>query len=118
MKKTPLLLSLVLLAQSAGATEWHNLGPRSLAMGGTGVALAQGAVGAYWNPAGLAQAENTNGLQVPVGVGVNVTGPFLEGANDLNELAKVCDPDFPGSGACPADADVRMQNAVNKINAA
>ena len=48
----------MLVANISAATEWHVLGARSMAMGGSGVALAGGPVGAYWNPAGLGQIEN------------------------------------------------------------
>lgn len=59
-------------------------------MGGAGVGLAQGAVGAYWNPAGIPQAENTSGLQIPVGVNATISGPLVQGVNDFNQLTKDC----------------------------
>jgi len=79
------------LASSAGATPWHDMGPRAMAMGGTGVAMAQGPLAAYWNPAGLAQMYGTSGLVVPAfGIRLEATGRVLEGANDLFKITDAC----------------------------
>jgi hypothetical protein len=102
-------VTLLSLAVSASATEWQQLGPRALAMGGAGVALPQGAQSAYWNPAQLGLSDNPSGVQIPIGAHMGITGPVLKGANDLNDLGKKC----PGAGC--SDSDV--QNALNELNA-
>ncbi|PCI40405.1 MAG: hypothetical protein COB53_01375 [Elusimicrobia bacterium] len=85
------VLSLALVGQAA-ATPWHDLGPRAMAMGGTGVAMAQGPLASYWNPAGLGQQYGTSGLIFPaVGIRFEATGTVLEGANDINEINKACE---------------------------
>lgn len=106
MTKTLGLILVPFLAASSSATEWHTYGARAVGMGGAGVAIAQGPVGHYWNPAGLGQAENPSGLSVPFGVHAEVSGPVFEGANDLNEIGKACDA-----------ANLAVCNAEN-INAA
>lgn len=103
-----------LFAASAFATEWHVYGARAVGMGGAGVAVAQGPLGAYWNPAGLGQAENPSGLQVPFSAHIAVSGPVIEGANDLNEVGKACDT-TPGTGLCTA---ANLNAALAKIGAA
>jgi len=93
MRKTIIasMLSFALAGQAA-ATPWHDMGPRAMAMGGTGVALAQGPLAAYWNPAGLGQQYGTSGLIIPaVGIRLEATGTVLEGANDINEINKACE---------------------------
>lgn len=105
--KRPLLVFAALLAASrAGALEWQTLGPRALGMGGAGVAMPQGPLNAYWNPAGLGMRGNTSGLQFPVNVHAALTGDVLEGANDLEQISK--------NPAGYTQADVLR--ALNKIN--
>ena len=112
MKRTLTLgFSLTVLAASVQATEWHVLGPRAMGMGGAGVALAQGPVGAYWNPAGLGQTENPSGIQVPIGMNLELTGQFLEGANDFHDISKDC----PAGARC-TQANINL--ALSKMNRA
>lgn len=98
-------LSLV-LAAPAGALEWQNLGPRALGMGGAGVAMGQGPLSGYWNPATLGMRGNTSGFQVPVHAHAALTGDVIEGANDLEQIAK--------NPAAYTTTDVTR--ALNKIN--
>ncbi|PJB23143.1 MAG: hypothetical protein CO113_18880 [Elusimicrobia bacterium CG_4_9_14_3_um_filter_62_55] len=107
MRKTLLasLLSLALVGQ-AGATPWHDLGPRAMAMGGAGVAMAQGPLASYWNPAGLGQLYGTSGLVIPAfGMRIEATGRMLEGANDLYQISQ--------NAASHTNADVT--NALTKF---
>lgn len=48
---------LVSLASPALAQDWFNIDARSRGMGNAGVAIAEGALGAYWNPAVLAAEQ-------------------------------------------------------------
>ena len=98
------------LAAAASATEWHNLGARAMAMGGTGTALAQGPIGAYWNPAGLDQANNSSGVELPFTGHAAVSGDMVQGANDLAQLQKDC------QAGAPNCTDANIQNALNKLN--
>ena len=61
-----LLLSVLSLTFSAASAEqWNVFDPRAMAMGGTGVASSNGAVGDYWNPASLGEADSPSGFQLP-----------------------------------------------------
>ncbi|MBI5245304.1 MAG: conjugal transfer protein TraF [Elusimicrobia bacterium] len=92
MKAESMLLSalLALSAGSAGATPWHDFGPRAMGMGGAGVAVAQGPEAFYWNPGGLGQPYNTTGLAVPIGIRGEFTGTVLQGANDVYQVSEDC----------------------------
>ncbi|MFH1618937.1 MAG: conjugal transfer protein TraF [bacterium] len=70
----------------AGAEQWKILGPRPMGMGGAFVAVAKGPIAQYWNPAGLAQEENTSGLELPIGARAEFTGGVLQDANALGRL--------------------------------
>lgn len=86
---TPLLLlaALLLAAAPVRALEWHARGARALGMGGAGVALAQGPLASYWNPAALGRpTANTHGVQIPFGVHAALTGSVIEGAQNLENL--------------------------------
>ncbi len=111
MKPTRALFALLLAAASpVRALEWHTLGPRALGMGGAGVALAQGPLAAYWNPAALGRpTSNAYGLQIPVGVHAALTGSVVEGANNLQNLKDTC-----ASGGTCSNADIT--SALNKLN--
>ncbi|MDE2143820.1 MAG: conjugal transfer protein TraF [Elusimicrobia bacterium] len=100
-------LALLIAAAPAGAVEWQAMGPRALGMGGAGVAMAQGPLAAYWNPAALGRAtENAYGLAVPFGVHAALTGTVVEGAKDLQNLRDA------GGSATQAQID----EALNKLN--
>jgi hypothetical protein len=82
-----LFVLLLASATPASALEWHARGPRALAMGGAGVALAQGPLASYWNPAALGRSgTNSYGVQVPLGAHVALTGTVYEGMKDLQAL--------------------------------
>ncbi|MBI4385778.1 MAG: conjugal transfer protein TraF [Elusimicrobia bacterium] len=75
------------------AETWKILGPRPMGMGGAFVAMAEGGIAQYWNPAGLAQeaAVSKWGLQIPVGARGEFTGGVLKDANALSDLASQYD---------------------------
>ncbi|MBI4655284.1 MAG: hypothetical protein HY746_00905 [Elusimicrobia bacterium] len=88
MKKI-LIFSIVLLFAGiqCRAEQWQVLGTRPMGMGGAFVAMAKGPIAQYWNPAGLAQADNVSGFNFPVLASVEFTGNMLENASDLGDLA-------------------------------
>jgi hypothetical protein len=108
MKPTHGLLVILLAAATpAGALEWHARGPRALAMGGAGVALAQGPLASYWNPAALGRSgANSYGVQTPLGAHVALTGTVYEGMKDLQALRD--------RGTAPSQAEIDA--ALAKLN--
>ena len=104
----------ILAAAPAGALEWQALGPRALGMGGAGVALSQGPVASYWNPASLGLAtENAYGFQLPVGAHAALTGPVIAGANDLKNLRDACSTFPPGAGCTQANINATLAELNN-----
>ena len=84
-----LCMTALLTASVAGAQQWQFVGTRAMGMGGAGVATAFGPDAQYWNPAGLAQEENTNetGLLINAGVTFEATKNVLEGIRNLTDMA-------------------------------
>lgn len=94
-------------AAPASALEWQAVGPRALGMGGAGVALSQGPVASYWNPAALGrETENAYGLAVPIGVHAGLTGDILAGAKDLKNANDNCSS--LGPVACQAQINAAL----------
>jgi hypothetical protein len=112
IKTYGLLVVASLLAAPVRATELHVLGGRAMGMGGAGVAAAEGPVGVYWNPATLGRAESPSGAQLPLGAHAELTGDMLEGANDINDIAQVCQR-TPGVGLC---TQPNIDAAIAKLN--
>lgn len=107
MKTIALLVVLLSSAIPASALEWHAKGPRALGMGGAGVALAQGPLASYWNPAALGRGGiNGNGVTLPLGAHFGITGSVIEGANNLKALRDA------GAAATQAQID----DALNKFD--
>lgn len=91
-KKTGAVLVSFIFLLNAGplsAETWKILGPRPLGMGGAFVAMAQGNIAQYWNPAGLAlEMKNRVGIEIPAGAArAEFTGGVLKEANTLGDLA-------------------------------
>lgn len=87
MKK---LLIMLLCAAPAmvSAEQWQVLGTRPMGMGGAFVAVAQGPIAQYWNPAGLVKSSaNVSGMDIPVGVGLEMTGGIMKNASEIGNLA-------------------------------
>ncbi|OGR69038.1 MAG: hypothetical protein A2081_04005 [Elusimicrobia bacterium GWC2_61_19] len=60
-----------------------------MGMGGAFVAIAQGPIAQYWNPAGLyTSTGNVSGMEIPVAAGIEFTGKTMENASKLGEVAK------------------------------
>lgn len=66
--------ALLLLCLPAAAQEWEPLDPRSRGMGNTGIAVAEGPVASWWNPANLAQGSVTPLEFLSSGFGFSVHG--------------------------------------------
>ncbi len=83
------LASVSLLSCPVGADQWKILGTRPMGMGGAFVALAQGPMAQYWNPAGLAMAsvETVSGIEIPIGAGVEMTGDVMKNASAIGDMA-------------------------------
>ena len=82
-------MAVLLMFSVAGAQQWQFVGTRAMGMGGAGVATAFGPDAQYWNPAGLAQEEDTNetGLLINAGVSFEATKNVLEGVRDLTDMS-------------------------------
>lgn len=102
---------LVAAAVPAQAVEWTTMGPRAMGMGGAGVALAQGPLAAYWNPAALGRAtENSYGFAAPVSAHGALTGDAVAGAKDLQNAFNTC----PGLTAAACNSQI--QKAIGELD--
>jgi len=82
MKKLLTLLTTFCLTSSAFAMNWQMVGARSMGMGGTGVATAQGTYAQYYNPALLAvHQEGQHDKQLSFGLGAQ--GETTSGVYDM-----------------------------------
>src|SRR5262245_20348252 len=82
-----LLGSALLLAPFlARADEWEVFGGRYQGMGGTGVATAEGAAAAYWNPGALAFSPPLLEVDVPFGISAVAEGDLLDSADKLSDF--------------------------------
>lgn len=94
------LIGLAVVVSTAYGQQWQFVGARAMGMGGAGVATAYGPDAQYWNPAGLAQEEDTNetGLLLDGAASLQATHKTLEGVRDLSKMA---------------DQYKRLQNTLN-----
>jgi len=108
MNPTPLIAALFLaVASPASALEWHSMGARSVGMGGAGVALAEGPLASYWNPAALGRASvNSYGGAIHFGGHVALSGSVYEGAKNLQQLKD--------RGTTPTQAEIN--DALDKLD--
>jgi len=88
IKKITAAAVLSLLASPVFAEQWQILGARPAGMGGAFVAVAEGPIAQYWNPAGLnVKSKNQrSGMQIPVGVGAEFTGDMLKTASSVTDM--------------------------------
>lgn len=88
MKKLLIALACVAAPASLWAEQWQILGTRPMGMGGAFVAVAQGPIAQYWNPAGLVKSSaNVSGLDIPVGVNAEFTGDIIKNASQIGDMA-------------------------------
>lgn len=91
MKKILILLVTICLSSSAFAANWQMVGARSMGMGGTGVATAQGTYAQYYNPALLAvKQEGDRNSQLSFGLGMQgeTTSAIYDAAKQLMDMSE------------------------------
>lgn len=80
--------ALFAFAGAAGAEQWQIFGTRPMGMGGAFVAVAQGPIAQYWNPAGLVRTtQNVSGVEIPAGATLEATGDLLKNASRIGDMA-------------------------------
>jgi hypothetical protein len=102
VRAVAILLSLMIPAQ-AMALEFVTVGPRSMGMGGAGVAVTTDALATYWNPAGLAMTQT-------VDVRIQGSGQVIDRlgiADAVHDLEKF-DPNDPNAAAKARDIADRI----------
>ena len=88
MKKLIIILACAATPVSLCAEQWQVLGTRPMGMGGAFVAVAQGPIAQYWNPAGLVKSSaNVSGMDIPVGVTAEFTGDIIKNASEIGDTA-------------------------------
>lgn len=88
MKKLLILVACAAMPATLFAEQWQVLGTRPMGMGGAFVAVAQGPIAQYWNPAGLVKSSaNVSGLDIPVGVTAEFTGDIIKNASEIGDMA-------------------------------
>lgn len=89
MKKIFIIAVCALAPASVSAEQWQVLGTRPMGMGGAFVAIAQGPIAQYWNPAGLVKSSaNVSGVEIPVGVNAEFTGDIVKNASQITAMSK------------------------------
>jgi F plasmid transfer operon, TraF, protein len=101
-----IFLGLLIPAQ-AMALEFVSVGPRSMGMGGAGVAVTTDSLATYWNPAGLAMTQTVD-IRVQGGGQVIDRLGIADAIHDLEKF----DPNDPNAAASFAKA----QDIANRIN--
>ena len=74
-------------SSTAFAEEWIILGTRALGMGGAGVAVADDATAAHWNPAALVRRSGLD-VQMPIGLNVGAEGGIIKTADEVYDAIK------------------------------
>lgn len=83
-----LIIACAAAPASLSAEQWQVLGTRPMGMGGAFVAVAQGPIAQYWNPAGLVKSSaNVSGMDIPVGVTAEFTGDIIKNASEIGDMA-------------------------------
>lgn len=78
---------------TARADEWETFGARFQGMGGAGVAAAEGANAAFWNPGALAFSPPLIEVDVPFGLSAVAEGDLLDSADKLSDFFDSSDYD-------------------------
>jgi len=86
VRAVAILVGLMIPAQ-AMALEFVAVGPRSMGMGGTGVAVTTDALATYWNPAGLAMTQTVD-IRIQGGGQVIDRLGIADAVHDLEQFTK------------------------------
>ncbi|MCI0428226.1 MAG: conjugal transfer protein TraF [Nitrospiraceae bacterium] len=106
VRTVAILVGLMIPAQ-AMALEFVAVGPRSMGMGGAGVAVTTDALATYWNPAGLAMTQTVDIRIQGSGQVIDRLG-IADAVHDLEQF----NPNDPNTAANFAKA----QDIANRIN--
>jgi hypothetical protein len=110
-------LCLAAAVPSAFATEWQDVGPRAMGMGGVGVALPDnGPLSSYWNPGSLGRYDNPSGFEIPVGAQATVDGDLIQVANNLNQIYQDCNSTPQGPLCTQSNITNALDELANKSN--
>lgn len=124
-QKSIITLAIVsLFACSVGAEQWKILGTRPMGMGGAFVAMAQGPIAQYWNPAGLAMAsvDTVSGIELPITAGIEMTGDIMKNASAIGDMASkfgsitAAQKDGKAAGADQMAAFVKTLTLLDDMN--
>lgn len=113
------LTGFLFFPQKTQADVFKFLGARPAGMGGAFVAVAEGALAQYWNPAGLGMKDSTVDVHfAEVGAAVEATKDLLEKADNISELADKIDgiQNKTGSEAMNIDDYKDFVQALNDIS--
>ena len=106
VRAVAIIIGLMIPAQ-AMALEFVTVGPRSMGMGGAGVAITTDSLATYWNPAGLAMTQTVD-VRAQFGFqGIDRLG-IADAVHDLEKF----DPNDPNLASNVAKA----QDIANRIN--
>jgi len=105
VRAVAILVGLMIPAQ-AMALEFVAVGPRSMGMGGAGVAVTTDALATYWNPAGLAMTQTVD-IRIQGGGQVIDRLGFADAVHDLENF-NTTDTSAPNLA--------RAQDIANRIN--
>jgi hypothetical protein len=99
------------LSSHAHALEFLPVGNGALGMGGAGVARTEGAMSAYWNPAGLAFAQKTVTVSITAGAALTPGKKLAEDLDNLSTTFKAWD-----SNQADPTAQTNLANAVANVS--
>src|SRR3989338_7130895 len=120
MKKLLILIACAAAPVSLSAEQWQVLGTRPMGMGGAFVAVAQGPIAQYWNPAGLVKSSaNVSGMDIPVGVTAEFTGDIIKNASQIGDMAdsfSATQADQRGGGAMDATQVAAFAKTVSLMS--
>jgi hypothetical protein len=103
VRAVAIFIGLMIPAQ-AMALEFVTVGPRSMGMGGAGVAITNDSLATYWNPAGLAMTQTVD-VRIQGGGQVIDRLGIADAVHDLEKF----DPTDPNAAA-------KAQDIANRIN--
>ena len=120
MKRLLILIACAAAPVSLSAEQWQVLGTRPMGMGGAFVAVAQGPIAQYWNPAGLVKSSaNVSGMDIPVGVTAEFTGDIIKNASQIGDMAdsfSATQADQRGGGAMDATQVAAFAKTVSLMS--